>query len=78
MDWNRQKFCKKPQLMPDIFKTGCVDLVDGIDMDISLFDEMYRKTMDRVEAADRWYYNAVLGNLKCTGMSLIVNLLLPV
>ena len=54
---NRQKFCKKAAADARyFFKTGCVDLVDGIDMDISLFDEMYRKTMDRVEAADRWYW----------------------
>ena len=57
MDWNKQKFCKKAAADARyFFKAGVVDLVDGIDMDISLFDEMYRKTMDRVEAADRWYW----------------------
>lgn len=57
VDWNKQKFCKKAAADARYFeKDGAVDLVDGSDMNISLFGAMYRKTMDRVEAADRWYW----------------------
>jgi hypothetical protein len=55
--WNEQKFCRKAAAdARHFFKSGDVDLTDGSDMDILLFHDMYRKTMDRVDAADRWYW----------------------